>query len=223
MTASGSAQSAEDRMPDSADPHADAGAEEEWRNPWTVRTAETRYSNPWISVVHHEVTTPTGTPGIYGVVRYRNHAVGVVPVEADGTTWIVGQWRFPLGRYSWEIPEGGAPDGSDPLETGRRELLEETGLSARHWRELMRMDLSNSVSDESATLYVCWELSAGTAAPEETERLRLRRLPLGEAVAMALDGRITDAMSVAALLKLRLLLETGGLPEDLAARARRGL
>ncbi len=201
----------------------DSALPDDTRNPWTVHAAETRYSNPWITVVHHEVTNPGGGPGIYGVVRYRNHAVGAIPVDADGATWIVGQYRFPLGRYSWEIPEGGAPDGTPPLETAVRELREETGLSAGRWLELMRMDLSNSVTDEEATLYVAWDVVAGDSAPEETERLAVRRLPLGEAVAMAMDGRITDAMSVAGLIKLKLLALEGGLPADLMARVRRGL
>lgn len=192
-------------------------------NPWTVHAAETRYSNPWITVVHHEVTTPGGRGGIYGVVRFHNHAVGVIPVDSDGTTWIVGQYRFPLDRYSWEIPEGGARNGTPPLETAIRELQEETGLSALHWHELMRMDLSNSVSDEQATVYLAWGLAFGEAAPEETERLRLRRVPLGEAFSMAMDGRITDAISVAALLKLWALSHReGGLPEGLAASVHRG-
>jgi len=193
------------------------------RNPWTVLSREARYQTPWIEVVHHEVLTPAGRPGIYGTVRFRNHAVGVVPVDGQGWTWLVGQYRFPLDRYSWEIPEGGAPVGTDPFLSARRELKEETGLEAAHWLPLLEMDLSNSVSNEQGTIWLAWGLSQGAAMPEETEDLTIRHLPLAEAVAMAMDGRIRDSLSLAALIKLKLLAVQGDLPADLLAPARRGL
>lgn len=202
---------------------ASAGAEAGRDNPWITLDSRTRYENPWVRVVHNRVLTPAGSPGIYGVVQFLNRAVGVVPVDADGSTWLVGQFRYPLGRYSWEIPEGGAPEGQSPEAAALRELAEETGLVAGHLLEIGRADLSNSVTDEVGFAYVAWGLRAGEPAPEETERLEVRRLPLGEALAMVLDGRITDSLSQLALMRLRLLADTGTLPPDLAAAVAKGL
>jgi 8-oxo-dGTP pyrophosphatase MutT (NUDIX family) len=195
---------------------------DETRNPWTIHDTESRYDNPWIRVTESQITHPSGRPGIYGVVHFKNLAVGVIPVDSEGCTWLVGQYRFPLGRYSWEIPEGGCPLGTPPEATAHRELAEETGLAARHLVELQRMDLSNSTTDESAVLYAAWEISHGTAAPEDSEQLQVRRLPLGRVFEMVAAGEITDAMSIAALLKLRLMALDGALPPDLAACVRRG-
>ncbi len=172
-------------------------------NPWTTHSTHTVYDNPWIRVTESEVTTPAGSPGIYGVVHFKNRAIGVVPVDEEGHTWLVGQYRYPLGTYEWEIPEGGCPEGEAPLEAARRELLEETGLVAGHYRVLLEnLALSNSVSDERVTIYLATDLVQDTPCPEDTEVLRLRRLPLTEAIAMARSGQITDAVSVIALLAL---------------------
>ncbi len=122
---------------------------------------------------------------------------------------LVGQYRYPHQAYSWEIPEGGCPVGTDPLATARRELKEETGLEADFCVPVQELDLSNSVSDESAILYLAWGLHAGQAVPEETERLVVRWLPFAEAAAMAKDGRIRDSMSVAALLRVALMRAEG--------------
>ncbi|MGE0725694.1 MAG: NUDIX domain-containing protein [Alphaproteobacteria bacterium] len=181
--------------------------------PWTVMSAEVRYDNRWITVTHHEVVTPTGTDGIYGTVHFKNLAIAIVPVDADGHTWLVGQHRFPFDEYSWEVPEGGGPLGVDPLESAARELVEETGLAADHWQALLEMDLSNSVSDERAIAYLAWGLRQGAAMPEPTEQLLLRRLPLAEACAMARSGAIRDALSVGALQAVRLAWLEGSLPE----------
>ena len=176
-------------------------------NPWRVLASEERYSNAWIDVTHHEVVTPSGGAGVYGVVHFRHLAVGVLPIDADGNTWLVGQYRFPLGRYSWEIPEGGGALDVDPLSSARRELKEETGIEADTWQLLLQLDLSNSVTDERALVYLATDLRFGAAQPEETEALTVRRLPFSQAYAMVQDGRITDAMSVAAILKYRLRRE----------------
>lgn len=193
-------------------------------NPWRMLTRRTVYENPWIRVDHHDVLKPSGDPGIYGLVHFRNHAVGVVPVAADGSTWLVGQYRFPLNRYSWEIPEGGVPAGEDPAMGALRELREETGLTAARMIPIIpRVALSNSVSDEEGTLYVAWDLTEGAAEPDDTEQLRLRRLPLRAALEMALSGEITDSLSLLALLRLPLLLDAPDTPVDLRAALAKGL
>ncbi|SOE01069.1 NUDIX domain-containing protein [Caenispirillum bisanense] len=182
------------------------------RNPWTRREGRVVYDNPWMTVIEDAVLTPAGTPGIYGVVRPKGLAIGVVPVDDAGHTWLVGQWRYPLDRYSWEIPEGGGRKSEPPIDEARRELAEETGLAAEHWQELIRLDLSNSLSDEQAIIFLCWGLTEGEAAPEETEDLMVRRVPLSEAFRMVAAGEITDAMAVAALQRLELLSLRGHLP-----------
>ena len=170
-------------------------------NPWVTHSTRTVYENPWIRVTESQVTNPSGNPGIYGVVHFRNRAIGVVPIDAEGHTWLVGQYRYTLGSYEWEIPEGGCPEGESSLEAAKRELREETGLIAGHYRVLLdNLALSNSVSDERATIYVATDLTQAEADPEETEALQVRRLPLEEAIAMVRRGEITDSISVIALL-----------------------
>lgn len=171
------------------------------RGPWTRLDSQLVYENPWIRVSHEQVLTPAGSPGIYGVVGFKGSAVGIVPVDAEGFTWLVGQYRYTLDRYCWEIPMGGAPAGEDWLDTARRELEEETGLRAAHWRELMRVDISKSVTDERGVIYMATGLSPGKMAPEPTEDITARRLPFAEALAMALSGEITDVMSIAGLMR----------------------
>ncbi len=168
--------------------------------------SEVRYENPWIRVVHHEVLNPAGGDGIYGVVEFKRAAVGVIPVDEEGNTWLVGQYRFPLERYEWEIPEGGSDAGESHEECARRELLEETGIAADHLEPIISgMQLSNSSTDEVGFVFVARGLRHVGANPEETEDLKVRKLPLAEAVQMAIDGEIRDSLSVAALLKARVL------------------
>jgi 8-oxo-dGTP pyrophosphatase MutT (NUDIX family) len=180
-----------------------------FQNPWQTLDATTVYDNPWIQVEHRNVLTPAGTPGIYGLVHFKNRAIGIVPVDADENTWLVGQYRYTLQQYSWEIVEGGGALDTDPLSAAQRELLEETGMSATAWKPLLEMHLSNSVSDEHSLIYVCKNLTQGAPQPEETELLQVRHLPITEAIAMVLRGEITDAMSVAALLKIACLKANG--------------
>ena len=175
------------------------------KNPWTILSSEEKYDNPWINVVEHQVLNPNGGKGIYGKVHFKNLAIGIIPVFENGDTILVGQYRFPLNAYSWEIPEGGGKIGVEPLESAKRELLEETGLSASRWTTLLEMHLSNSVSDELAIIYLAEELIQGEAMPEETEQLQLKRVPLTQAFDMVMKGEITDSMSVAALLKLKII------------------
>lgn len=162
------------------------------------------YENPWITVWHDEVSRPDGSPGIYGVVHFANLAAGVVAIDDDDRIALVGQHRYTLDEPSWEIPEGGVPAHETALEGIARELREETGLEAADWRELCRVDLSNSVTDERAVLFVATGLRKGVAAPEPTESIELRWVPFNEALDMTLDGRITDAMTVVAIQRLAL-------------------
>jgi 8-oxo-dGTP pyrophosphatase MutT (NUDIX family) len=174
---------------------------EEHENPWQTLSSRTVYENPWISIRHEEVINPGGGTGIYGVVHMKNTATGVVPIDAEGYTYLVGQYRYTLNEYSWEIPEGGSPEGADPLESAKRELREETGFSAAKWTNLSRIHTSNSVTDEAGFIYLAEELTAGDTAPEETEDLKVWRLPLKEAVQLVMNNRITDSISIVGLLK----------------------
>src|ERR687896_2156667 len=181
---------------------------EDTGNPWRTVSSRQVYENPWISVREDQVIRPDGEPGIYGVVHYKNIAVGVLPVE-DDHVYLVGQYRYPLGQYSWEIPEGGCPEGEEPLRAAQRELREETGLEARRWEILGEAYLSNSVADEYAVWFLATELVPGEVRPEGTERLSVRRVPLREALAMALNGQITDALSLLTLMSYALKYPAG--------------
>ncbi len=175
----------------------------EAHNPWTTLSTREVYSNPWIRVREDQVLNPSGGRGIYGVVEFKNRAVGVVPIDDEGFTWLVGQYRYTHERYEWEIPEGGCPAGEELLACAQRELREETGLVASQY-ELIAGDiqLSNSTTNEVAYLFVARGISFAEANPEETEQLELKRVPLMEAIRMALQGEIRDGMSVIALLKI---------------------
>ena len=179
-------------------------------NPWVIQSEKVVYSNPWIQLTEYGVLNPSGKQGIYGKVHFKNIAVGVVVLDEEMHTWLVGQYRFPLQQYSWEIPEGGAPLGTDTLLTAQRELKEETGFTAANWQQLLTLHLSNSVSDELAIVYLASELTPGASQPEETELLQLKRIPLQTAFDWVANGTITDAISVAALLKLQVQLQQTG-------------
>ncbi len=176
---------------------------EDESNPWRTLSSRRIYENPWISVREDQVLRPDGEPGIYGVVHYKNVAVGILAVE-DDHVYLVGQYRYPLEIYSWEIPEGGCPEGEEPLRAAQRELKEETGLEAATWRRLGEAFLSNSVADERAIWYLATELVSGEVRPDGDERLSVRRVPLREALVMALNGEITDALSQIALTSFAL-------------------
>ena len=172
--------------------------------PWTRRSRRVAYENPWLTIWHDEVTQPDGVPGIYGVVHLANLAAGVLVLDDDDRILLVGQHRYALGTYSWEIPEGGVPAGETALKGAQRELREETGVEAADWRELARVHLSNSVSDELAILFVATGLTHGVAAPDGTEDLEVRWLPFADVLTMTLGGRITDAMTVITVERLAL-------------------
>ncbi|MBO2013133.1 NUDIX domain-containing protein [Hymenobacter negativus] len=179
---------------------------DETYNPWQTLSTEVKYHNPWISVREDQVLNPGGGRGIYGVVTMKNKALGIVPVDAEGNTWLVGQYRYPLNEYSWEIPMGGGPVELDCLESAQRELKEETGMTAARWTCIARLHTSNSVTDEEGFVYLAEDLTQGDVEPEETEDLRLWKLPLAEAIRMVMDDRITDCVSVAGLLKAEKVL-----------------
>jgi 8-oxo-dGTP pyrophosphatase MutT (NUDIX family) len=170
-----------------------------------------RYDNPWIVVEHHDVITPGGGDGIYGVVRFKNIAIGIIPVDEEGGTWLVGQYRYPHAAYTWEIPEGGGRVGVDPLISAQRELAEEVGLRAKRWDLILEMDLSNSVTDERCLIYLARDLEVGESAPEETEELAIRRIPFQELYSGVVSGQYRDSLTIAGVLKLGYLLEHGAI------------
>ena len=172
--------------------------------PWLRHSRRVAYENAWITVWHDEVARPDGEPGVYGIVHFANLAVGVVAIDDNDRILLVGQHRYALDEYSWEIPEGGVPDGESALEGARRELREETGVDASDWVEIGRSHLSNSVSDELAVLFLARGLRSGIATPEGTEAIDVRWLSFDDALAMTLDGRITDALTVLAIQRVAL-------------------
>ncbi|HWQ33490.1 MAG TPA: NUDIX hydrolase [Blastocatellia bacterium] len=174
--------------------------EDKFSNPWQTTSTRTVYENPWISVREDQVIHPDGKPGIYGVVHFNTTAIGVLPIDADEHVYLVGQYRYPLHRYSWEIPEGGCPADEEPLAAAQRELREEIGLEARSWKLMGRAHLSNSVTDELALWYLATDLIQGEACPEGSEKLEIRRVPFAEALQMVARGEITDALSMLAIM-----------------------
>lgn len=185
---------------------------------WVRGEGRPIYDNPWINVTEYDAVAPTGRPALYGVVSFKNIAIAVLPLHDDGTVTLVGQHRLPHGDYSWEIPEGGAPAGEDPLEAAQRELAEETGLKAAEWRELMRVQLSNSITDELAVGYLAVGLSPadGEHEVDDTEALAIARVPFREALDAALVGHMPDVLTVAMLLRAYHMAREGLLAPPLA-------
>ena len=173
--------------------------------PWKTLDTAVGFESPWIRVDHSNVITPGGSEGTYSVVHFKNLAIGIVPIDADGYTWLVGQYRYPLKEYSWEIPEGGGDLNTDPLISASRELSEEVGIKAEKYRQILKMHLSNSASDELALVYLATELSFHEAAPEDTEDLAIKKVHISEFFRMVDSHEITDSLSVAAAHKLQLM------------------
>lgn len=184
---------------------------DEQHNPWTILGEKEVYDNKWINVTEYAVINPSGGKGIYGKVHFKNLAIGILPLDEDLNTYLVGQYRFTLNQYSWEIPEGGGPFGEDILQSAQRELKEETGLVAEEWTKLMNFHLSNSVCDEHGAIFLARKLKQEEAAPEETEDLVVKEVPFEEAYKMVENGIITDSLAVAAILKVKILLLEGKL------------
>ena len=182
---------------------------DEKKNPWTVLSQREVYDNPWINVTEFDVLNPKGGKGIYGKVHFKNKAIGIIPLDDALNTYLVGQYRFTLNQYSWEIPEGGGPLGSDILQSAKRELKEETGLVADEWTKLMDFHLSNSVCDEHGGIFMARSLRQEESMPEDTEDLVVKKLPFEEAYQMVENGIITDSLAVAAILKVKILLLQG--------------
>jgi 8-oxo-dGTP pyrophosphatase MutT (NUDIX family) len=182
---------------------------DEKHNPWKVVEQKEIYDNRWINVTEFNVVNPSGGNGIYGKVHFKNWAIGILPLDEELNTYLVGQYRFVLNQYSWEIPEGGGPLGVDALESAKRELKEETGLVATEWTQLLKLHLSNSVSDEYGIVFLARGLKQEEAMPEETEQLVVKRVPFEEAYKMVEDGIITDSIAVAAILKVKILILEG--------------
>lgn len=170
------------------------------KNPWKTLSNKTVYENPWIKVEHRDVKTPKGTDGIYGLVHFKNRAVGVVPLDEEMNTWLVGQYRYATDEYSWEIPEGGAPLNESMLEGAKRELKEEVGITATKWTKILDFATSNSVCDELGASYIAQDLTFGEMEHEDTEDITVKKLPFDEVVAMIFRGEITDALTIMSIL-----------------------
>lgn len=176
------------------------------QNPWKTSKIDPIYENPWIKVEHHDVINPAGNEGVYGKVHFKNRAMGIIPIDNDGNTWLIGQFRYTLNEYAWEIPMGGGPMDEDKLDSAKRELKEETGLVALKWNEIMKIHTSNSVTDEVGFVYLAEDLTQEEAEFEETEVLKIKKLPFIEVLAMVMNGEITDGISIAGILKAARIL-----------------
>lgn len=197
-------------------PEWDTAEKEAGRPRWQTLATETVFKTPWIAVEKHDTIAPTGHRSPYGLIRFQARAVGVLPLHADGTVTLVGQMRYPFNAYSWEMPEGGVPFDEAALEGAKRELAEETGLKAEHWREILSFDMSNSVSTEVATCFIAWGLSAGETAPDETELFESVRIPFKDVLNAVISGAIRDSLTVVTVLRVFHMAATGELPEELS-------
>jgi ADP-ribose pyrophosphatase len=176
-------------------------------NPWTKLSSEVKYENPWIKIIEDKVLNPVGKDGIYGVVHFKTHAIAIIPLDEDNNTWIVGQYRYPLNSYEWEVIEGGCPEGTLPIDTAKRELIEEAGIVAEEFEMILEMQLSNSTTDEVSYTYIARQLTHTEAEPEEDEQLCIKKLPFNEVYAMVMRGEIRDGLSVASVLKAKAVLD----------------
>ena len=181
------------------------------KNPWTILSEKKIYNNPWIELTEFDVLNPQGGKGIYSVVHFHNLAIGILPLDEENNTWLVGQYRFPLKHYSWEIPEGGGKKNIPPIESAKRELLEETGIEAQEWIPIIETHLSNSAMDEFGIIYIAKGLSFQKSSPEETEELQVKKIAFEEVYKMVLNGEINDSLSMLAVMKTKLLMIEGKL------------
>jgi len=178
----------------------------EIKNPWKTLGSRQIYENDWILLAEHQVINPNGNKGIYGKVSFKNKAIGIIPLDKNGYTWLVGQYRYTLDEYSWEIPMGGGPLSIDPLVSAKRELLEETGLIANKWNRILKIHTSNSVTDEEGFVFLAEDLSQSAPEFDDTEKIDVKKLPFKKAYEMVLENKITDSISIAGILKLGKML-----------------
>lgn len=181
------------------------------RGSWKIKSTEEKYDNPWIKVTEHQVVNPGGGEGIYGEIHFKNIAIGIIPLDEEYNTWIVGQHRFPLDSYSWEIIEGGGKMGVDPIESAKRELAEEAGIIAEHYELIQKMHLSNSVSDEFGLIYIAKGLTFQESAPDIDEDLKIKKLPFNQLYRSVMNGDMTDSLTVAGVLKAKILIDQGAI------------
>ena len=182
---------------------------------WTTLTLDVPFESPWLRVEASDVIAPTGNPAKYGVVRFQNRAIAVFALHDDGTVPLVGQMRYSIDAYSWEIPEGGAPLDEDPRDGAMRELHEETGLIAADLREILSMDLSNSVTDEACVCFLATGLSQAETEPDETEHFDYARVPFSQLLKAVISGQVRDAITIACVLRVHHMAVTGDLPPAL--------
>ncbi len=179
----------------------------EIKNPWRTLESKQIYENDWIILSEHQVINPNGNKGIYGKVSFKNIAIGIIPLDKNGDTWLVGQYRYTLDEYSWEIPMGGGLLSIDPLVSAKRELLEETGIIANRWTRILKIHTSNSVTDEMGFVFLAEDLLQSTPEHDETEKIEIMKLPFRKAYEMVIDNKITDSISIAGILKLGKVLD----------------
>ncbi len=187
------------------------------RPDWRSLRHAVKLETPWIRVEQHDTVAPTGNPANYGIIRFVNRAIAILPLHDDGTVSLVGQQRFPLGRYSWELPEGGVPFDEDCLDGAKRELREEAGLEAAQWREILAFDMSNSVTDEVAVCYLATDLSAAETEPDETEAFDYARVPFRQLLEAVIKGQVRDGLTVVCVLRVYHMAASGTLSPELAA------
>lgn len=180
---------------------------DENKNPFKKLNEKVVYDNNWITVKHAEIITPKNTPGIYGTVHFKNYAIGIIPIDTEGYTYLVGQYRYALNSYSWEIPEGGGPLHENIVLSAQRELQEEVGFLAKKWTKIAELNTSNSITDELGIIFVAQELQKTNTQHEDTEELQIKKIHISEAIDWAINGKIKDAIALIGLLKLKTLLD----------------